>query len=98
MAQDEPQTVNRDRPRKPLRRCLASGAALLALLLVVDYALYPRLAGPGGQSANRGENGLWLRYRWYFGQHSDRDIRLLGRRLRDEQIRYAYFHVRHVTR
>jgi hypothetical protein len=71
---------------------------LLALLLSADYALYPYLARPGGHPFNRGENGLWLRYRWYFGQRSDPDIRAMARRLKEYQVRYAFFHVRHLTR
>src|SRR5262249_8706118 len=65
--------------------------------LVADYALYPRLARVGGTSFNSGENGLWLRYGWYFGQHSDAELRTLARQLTERQIRYAYFHVPHIT-
>lgn len=75
--------------------------ALLLLLLVAllaDYALYPTLARPGGRSYNRGENGLWLRYHWYFGRRSDAAMRAMARRLTAHQIRYAYFHVRHIQR
>jgi glycosyl hydrolase family 18 (putative chitinase) len=90
-----------DRPEAPRsqrrRRWLACGAVLLALSLAADYALYPGLSRPGGTTANRGENGLWLRYQWYFGERSDRDPHLLAARLREQQIRYAYFHVRHIT-
>jgi hypothetical protein len=72
--------------------------ALLLLFLAADYCFYPLLSRPGGRSFNQGENGLWLRYRWYFGQRSDEDVSVLARRLRERQIRYAYFHVRHITR
>jgi Glycosyl hydrolases family 18 len=74
------------------------GLGVLCLLLFADYGLYPRLSPIGGLSANRAENGLWLRYRWYFGQRSNAEVRALARRLTEHQIRYAYFHVRHVTR
>src|SRR3954449_12163569 len=80
------------------RRWFARRVGLFLILVLADYALYPVLSRPGGISGNRGENGLWLRYRWYFGQRSDADLRTLARRLREQQIRYAYFHVRHVTR
>ena len=80
------------------RRWIARRVGLFLILVLADYALYPVLSRPGGISGNRGENGLWLRYRWYFGQRSDADLRTLARRLREQQIRYAYFHVRHVTR
>lgn len=79
------------------RRRLAVGLAVLAALLVADYHLYPRWAGIGGVSLNTGENGLWLRHSWYTGQRSDADVRELARALRDRQIRYAFFHVRHIA-
>ncbi|MBI2300993.1 MAG: hypothetical protein HYU66_18940 [Armatimonadetes bacterium] len=68
------------------------------LLVLADDQLYPVLARPGGGTGNRGENGLWLSYRWYFGQHSAADVDALARRLRDAQCGFAYFHVRHVDR
>jgi hypothetical protein len=84
------------RPSPWRRRTAVLG--LVFLLLAADYVLYPRLSPLGGQSINRGENGLWLRYRWYFGERSDAEVRALAQRLTERQIRYAYFHVRHVTR
>lgn len=80
------------------RRWAACGAALLLLALALDYLLYPLCSRPGGRSFNRGQNGLWLRYRWYFGERNDQDTRMLALRLRGQQIHYAYFHVRHITR
>jgi hypothetical protein len=73
-------------------------AAVVCLLLVaVDYLAYPRLAHIGGCSLNTGENGLWLRYTWYFGKWQDTDLQKLARRLQSGQIRYGYFHVREVA-
>ncbi len=77
------------------RSILIAAAALLGLLLA-DYALYPVLARPGGRSFNTGGNGLWLRYRWYFGEHGEREIEQLADSLRARQIRYAYVHVRSI--
>ena len=51
---------------------------------------------PGGTAANQHENGLWLRYTWYFGQHSDAEVAQLGQALTQREIRYAYFHVRYI--
>jgi hypothetical protein len=79
-------------------RWLARAIGILLLLIVADYALYPTLSRPGGHTFNHGENGLWLRYRWYFGQRSEGVVRAMARRLTEHQIRYAYFHVRHITR
>jgi len=66
-------------------------------LLTVDYAAYPRLAPIGGRSANRGANGIWLRYTWYFGRWDDARLSRLAERLRAGRIRYAYCHVRDVN-
>ena len=79
--------------RRVWRRLVAITGILLGLILL-DYAVYPHLAHPVGRSFNRGENGLWLRYTWYFG--SQTDYAGLVQRLHTEQIRYAYFHVRDV--
>lgn len=64
-------------------------------MLLADYALYRLLAPVGGRPLDRGENGLWLRYHWYFGRKTDAEVRDLARRLRDDRIRDAFFHVRH---
>lgn len=68
------------------------------LLLMVDYWAYPYGRPPGGRSFNTGENGLWLRYTWYAGKRSDADVHLLAQHLNEHQVRYAYFHVRSITR
>jgi len=75
-----------------------AGWTLLALvaLTTVDYWTFPLLAhGPTGHF-DRGTNGLWLRYTWYFGQHSPEEERQMARRLEQNRIRYAYFHVRYI--
>lgn len=78
-----------------LKRVGYLSLALLALI-AADYLLYPHMARMGGHSANTGENGLWLRYSWYFGQHTDAEVMQLFRRLQQQQIRYAYVHVRYL--
>jgi hypothetical protein len=67
-------------------------------LLVADYALYPRLAGMGGTSHDRGRNGLWVRYTWYFGERKIDEVPALAARLRTHGIRYAFFHVRFIKK
>jgi hypothetical protein len=89
--------MNRMTPSRRRRRGWMRGLAVLLLLLAADYLLYPHLARPGGPSLNRGQNGLWLRYRWYFGERGEADVRRLAARLRENQIRDAFFHVRHIT-
>ncbi|HLK59857.1 MAG TPA: glycosyl hydrolase family 18 protein [Chthonomonadaceae bacterium] len=75
------------------------GVALLALLLgVLDYYAYPYGTPPDGPTRNRGTNGLWLRYTWYFGEHNEIETKQLARDLHERQIRSAYFHVRDVQR
>src|SRR5438876_710570 len=85
------------RSREQRRRWLGRGLAFLLLLLIADYTLYPHLPRVGGRSHNHGQNGLWLRYWYYFGHRDNADVRRMTRRLKEEQIRYAYFHVRDIT-
>lgn len=83
--------------RKTRRRRLA--AALLVFCLSVaalDYFAFPYGQMPAGPSVNRGENGLWLHYSWYFGERTAADERAMAERLRANQIRYAYFHARYI--
>ena len=82
-------------PRWNWKRRLLVVFGVLLLGLLLDYCAYPYFAHPPtGVSPNRGENGLWLRYTWYFG--TETNTAALTRRLQAEQIRYAYFHVRDV--
>jgi hypothetical protein len=83
--------------RKARRRWFMGIGILLAVLGAADYWLYPVLAPVGGRSFNTGENGLWLRYTWYFGEEKE-DARSLAARLKQQQIRYAYFHVRFIRK
>lgn len=66
-----------------------------AILITLDYLLYP-LFGPSAPMRNSGNNGLWLRYTWYFGEHADEDWTAMTGRLQQEQVRYAFFHVRYI--
>jgi hypothetical protein len=84
--------------RTRLRRKAWWGLAVLVALVVGDYWFYPRLAPVGGAWANKGDNGLWLRYWWYFGERSDDEVRALAALCRAHQIRFAYFHVRSIGR
>jgi len=68
---------------------------VLLLAAIGDYHLYAELPIEG-KSFDRGANGLWLRYTWYFGQHSDHDYQELAKRLQQGHFKYAYFHVRSV--
>jgi Glycosyl hydrolases family 18 len=89
------------RPRRRGRRAVRAVVAIacvLAVAVLADYQAYPRCCAVGGRSFNSGDNGLWLRYTWYFGEHSDADVRRLARDLQQRQIRYAYVHVRDITR
>ncbi|MCW3101099.1 MAG: hypothetical protein JWL77_6717 [Chthonomonadaceae bacterium] len=81
------------------RRALLVACGLFFLCCIgmgIDYWRYPYGAPIGGRSFNRGENGLWLRYTWYFGQHSDAERQRMAQQLRERQVRYAYFHVRFI--
>ena len=92
------QTRTKRRPRfRAKKRGSVLLFGLLLALLAVDYRAYPYGKGAGGKSFNHGENGLWLRYTWYFGQHTAAETERLARNLQERQIRYAYFHVRSIT-
>ena len=84
------------KPPKRRRRIVAVFTLLLLALVTVDYFAFPYGRPIAGPSANRGENGVWLEYTWYFGRHDTDEEKTLARRLRDQQIRYAYFHVRFI--
>lgn len=83
-----------NRKHRRLRRFLF-GLLIAAFLITLDYFAYPLLAvsAPGG---NAGENGLWLRYTWYFGEKTEGEWAAMTGRLRDAQIRDAFFHVRYI--
>ena len=80
--------------KSPRRHWWLTVMCVLLLLLLGDYFLYPMLAPMAGSRLNRGENGLWLSYTWYFGQYTDAQLSALIARVRREQIRYLYFQVR----
>lgn len=89
-------------PLKPFRRrwLRRIGIALLvtAALVALDYFAYPYGNWKSGRSGNAGENGLWLRYTWYFGKKNAEELAVLPARLKDRQIRYAWFHVRFIKK
>jgi hypothetical protein len=83
--------------RRVLRR-IAGAILVFCALLIVDYFAYPYGASLPTPSGNQGENGLWLRYKWYFGEKTEAERATLPAHLRKQQIRYAYFHVRFIER
>jgi hypothetical protein len=95
--QTQPQKTIRRRSCKWLRR-IGIVALLAASALTVDYLAYPYGNLNNGRSGNIGENGLWLRYTWYFGEKSKADLTKLPQQLKDRQIRYAWFHVRYIRK
>ena len=84
------------RPLRLNRRIALRVLSASLALLLGDYLLFPVMGGSGPPPPSRSENGLWLRYWWYFGRYSDEEIRGLAGRLERDRIRYAYFHVRHI--
>lgn len=91
--------MDKGKKRISCRRTLLVACGLFLLFCAgmgIDYWAYPYGAPIAGRSYNRSENGLWLRYTWYFGQHSDADIQHMAQQLRTRQVRYAYFHVRFI--
>lgn len=92
-----PTLTARKSTNKKRRKVLFAALCVIVFLLLGDYCLYP-LLGVGGRSFNKGENGAWLHYSWYFGEHSEQEVQALGNQLTAHQIRYAYFHVRFVQK
>lgn len=90
--------MGKPRTKRHVARWAAIICAAILSLLLADYFAYPYGATTTGRTFNRGENGLWLRYTWYAGKKSDAELQALGPRLRDEQIHYAYFHVRQIEK
>jgi hypothetical protein len=88
--------MKRNHPFRCLLRWFLRLLLLCIVLLLLDYVLYPGFAAVGGKSANIGENGIWLRYRWYFGKYDETQFNTMAGHLRDSQIRYAYCHVRDI--
>jgi hypothetical protein len=85
--------VQREKSNRRKRIVFVLVGAIFVLALA-DYWFYPLLA-VGGRTDNIGSNGLWLRYTWYFGQHRPDEVHALTAKLKHEQIRDAYFHVRY---
>lgn len=70
--------------------------AALTVIFLADFISYPFLQNLEYQSANKGANGIWLRYLWYFGKHSQTDEEKLFAQLNKGQFKYAYLHVRSI--
>jgi hypothetical protein len=85
------------RRRRWLKR-IGIASAVLLTAAVADYHLYPRWSSVEGPQLDRGENGAWIRYTWYFGERKPDEIPALADRLKRHGIRDAYFHVRYIKR
>ena len=68
-------------------------ALVLALAVGLDYALYPRLAGVGGEPHPGGGNGVWMRYWWYNGDRPAEELPGVVADLRARGISQLYFNV-----
>jgi hypothetical protein len=79
-----------------MRRWLVCGLLAFAFLGVGDYFLFPFYGRTGPDPTGRQENGLWLRYTWYFGEYANSDLSQLAARLNDNSITSAYWHVRYI--
>ncbi len=79
--------------RKLLLAVLALGV-LFVVVGAVDSYVFEKQRPLRSVCANKGANGLWLRYYWYAGKHkSTKEWNDMLERLRANQIKYAYFHV-----
>lgn len=66
--------------------------------LVWDYFWYPTESWKPPGTYNKGTNGLWLRYWWYFGKRTPAEFAAMAELLKREQIKFAYFHVRELKK
>lgn len=78
-------------------RMLGLGLLLLLAFGAVDYFTFNN-ARVGGKSYHKDEDGIWLRYKWYFGERSPAEVRAMAKRLRNHGIKDAYFHVRYTMK
>lgn len=83
--------------KSKINRTLKIAVGIIAVVVaacVIDSLFYENQNPLSPISANKGENGLWLRYFWYAGKHADaKDWQEMLTRLRVNQIKYAFFHV-----
>ena len=91
------QVRNPDKKRKR-RRWVLGLAAVAVSLLVVDYFAYPWWSPIPATEANKGTNGLWIRYTHDFGEVPAEDVAKLATRLGEYQFAYAFFHVRFIKK
>lgn len=74
---------------------LAATYAVLFVWAAIDsHGYLVQLDNAPPYDAKMTGNGIWLRYRWYYGQHSDKELAVLCERLVKDQFKYAYWHVR----
>lgn len=66
--------------------------------MAADWALYPQLTDVGGVNRDQNRNGIWLRYKWYFGEYGLDKVPAMADRLEEHGVRYAYFHVRFIKK
>lgn len=70
--------------------------AILIALFVFDYWTFPLLSKSPEGCFDQGRNGIWMRYPWYFGEHTDGEVQQMASRLCEDGFAYAYFHARDV--
>jgi spore germination protein YaaH len=86
------------RRRKLRKAFLFAGVffVMTAAIVGVDAWTFPARNQPDPARPIPGEHGIWLRYTWYFGQHSEAEERALAIRLERHGLKNAFFHVRSI--
>ena len=69
-------------------------ALSFAAVSTFDYWTYPLLSASPAQKFARGTDGIWIRYKWYFGEVDESYMRKHSRWLQDNGFKYGFFHVR----
>jgi hypothetical protein len=75
-------------------RIAALVLATLMALATFDYWTYPLLSSAPTQRFAKGSDGIWIRYKWYFGEVDEKHVTNHSKWLQDNGFRYAFFHVR----
>lgn len=90
----------RNRIARFLRICATVALCLCAIALlaiIVDNLTFAARVPLTQICHNKGENGLWLRYYFYANKYPEVEWTSMPKRLAQNQIKYAYFHVLNAT-
>lgn len=65
----------------------------LFITTITAYSLYSPIPEVNGNLFNKHRNGVWMAHSWFDEYHSKDEIRELGNRLKEYDMKYIYLHV-----